>query len=101
VLAEKTDPPAISLRKAQLEQFAGTYKLKDSDATYTLIVSDGALRATRSGHKPTIWNAEACDVFFIKGDPRIRNIFQRESTGKVNGFVERREMWDLMWVKSS
>jgi len=101
VLAEKTDPPAIKLPKAQLEQYAGTYKLKDSETTYTLTVSDGALGAVRSGHKPTIWNAEACDVFFLKGDSRIRRIFQRDSTGKVIGFVERREMWDIIWVKSA
>jgi ketosteroid isomerase-like protein len=101
VLAEKTDPPAISLPKAELEQYAGTYKLKDSEATYTLTVSDDALDAARSGHKPTRWNAEASDVFFSKGDPRIRKIFQRDSTGKVIGFVERREMWDITWVKSA
>jgi len=101
VLAEKTDPPAINLRKALLEQYAGTYKLKDSDASYTLTVADGVLNARRSGHQPTIWNAEACDVFFVMGDPRIRKIFQRDSTGKVNGFVERREMWDIIWVKST
>jgi len=101
VLAEKTDPPAIILPKAQLEQYAGTYKLEDSETTYTLTVSDSALDAARSGHKPTIWNAEACDVFFTKGDARIRRIFQRNGTGKVIGFVERREMWDIIWLKSA
>jgi ketosteroid isomerase-like protein len=100
VLAEKTDPPEINPPKAQLEQYAGSYKLKDSEATYTLAISDGKLLATRSGHKPTVWNAEAGDVFFRKGDPRIRDIFQRDSTGKVSGFVERREMWDIVWVKT-
>jgi hypothetical protein len=101
VLAEKTDPPAINLPEAQLQQYAGTYKLKDSAATLTLTVLKGALNATRSGRKPTIWNAEACDVFFVRGDPRIRRIFLRDTTGKVSGFVERREMWDITWVKSS
>jgi hypothetical protein len=101
VLAEKTDPPAIRLSKSRLDQYTGIYKLKGSDATYTLSVSDGALDARRSGHMPTVWNAEACDVFFMKGDPRIRKIFQRDSMGKVIGFVERREMWDISWVKKS
>jgi hypothetical protein len=101
VLAEKTDPPSINLPRAHLGQYAGTYKLKDSDATYTLSVLDGKLAATRSGHKPTIWNAEASDVFFTKGDPRIRNVFERDNIGEVNGFVERREMWDIIWVKIS
>jgi hypothetical protein len=74
--------------------------LKDSEATYVLAVSDGKLRATRTGRKPTTWNAEACDVFFAKGDPRIRDIFQRNNTGKVSGFVERRETWDIVWLKT-
>jgi hypothetical protein len=101
VLAEKRDPPAIDLPKFQLEQYAGAYKLKDSEAPYILTVSDGKLVASRSGHKPVRWNAEACDVFFVSGDPRIRDIFQRDNTGKVTGFVERREMWDIVWVKIS
>jgi ketosteroid isomerase-like protein len=101
VLAEKSDPPAINLTNVQLEQYAGTYRLKDSEATYNLTISAGKLVASRSGHKPATWNAEACDVFFTAGDPRIRNIFRRGSSGKVNGFVERREMWDIVWVKIS
>jgi uncharacterized membrane protein len=101
VLAEKSDPPAIDLLDSQLEQYVGTYKLKDSDATYVLTVAGRQLVATRGGREPVIWHAEACDVFFSQGDPRIRNIFQRDSAGKVTGLVERREMWDIVWEKTS
>jgi hypothetical protein len=38
-------------------------------------------------------------VFFIAGDPRIRKIFQRDVSGQVVGFVERRESWDIVWKK--
>ena len=99
-LAEKTDPPAIALPAAQLAQYAGTYKLKGSEATYTVAVADGALSATRNGRKPVVWNAEASDVFFAKGDNRIRDIFQRDATGRITGFVERRESWDIVWEKT-
>jgi hypothetical protein len=99
VLAEKTDPPAVALPAAQLAQYAGTYKLKDSEATYTVTVADGKLSATRNGRKPVVWNAEASDVFFASGDPRIRDIFQRDAAGHVTGFVERRESWDIVWEK--
>jgi uncharacterized protein DUF4440 len=99
VLAEKTDPPAIRLPVADLRPYVGTYKLKDSEATYSLEIAGGKLTATRSGHASVTWSAEARDVFFKAGDPRIRNIFQRDSTGKVQGFVERREMWDIVWEK--
>ena len=99
VLAEKTDPAAIALPAEQLSQYAGTYKLKGSEATYTVAIADGKLAATRNGRKPVTWNAEASDVFFANGDNRIRDIFQRDAQGRVTGFVERRESWDIVWEK--
>jgi hypothetical protein len=53
----------------------------------------------REGGSPVAWNAELRDVFFIAGQPRIRKIFQRDANGKIIGFVERRESWDLVWKK--
>jgi hypothetical protein len=99
VLAEKTDPPTITLPTKQLEQYVGKYQLKDSPATYSLQLVDGQLIGTRDARKPATWNAEVSDVFFLKGDPRIRKIFQRDATGKITGFIERRESWDIVWLK--
>jgi ketosteroid isomerase-like protein len=99
VLAERTDPPAIALPVHDLEKFAGTYKLKDSDPVYTLTVADGKLMGARNGRPATEWKAETRDVFFIPGDNRIRKIFQYDAGGKVTGFIERRESWDIVWVK--
>lgn len=99
LIAERTDPPAITLPAAALQKFAGSYRLKDSEPTYTLAVTDGKLMGARAGRKAAEWNAEARDVFFIKGDPRIRKIFQYDASGKVTGFIERRESWDIVWVK--
>jgi ketosteroid isomerase-like protein len=99
VLAERIDPPAITLPAADLQKFAGTYKLKNSEPTYTLAVVDGKLVGTRTGRKPSEWGAETPDVFFIPGDNRIRKIFQYDANGKVTGFIERRESWDIMWIK--
>jgi ketosteroid isomerase-like protein len=101
LIAERTDPPAIALPTAELQKFSGNYRLKDSDPIYTLTVTGGKLMGTRSGRKPAEWSAETRDGFFIKGDPRIRKIFQYDASGKVTGFVERRESWDIMWVKIS
>ena len=100
VLAERTDPPAIALPAKQLAQYVGTYQLKDSEASFALTLVGGQLVGTRNGRKPAPWNAEASDVFFIAGDPRIRKIFQRDASGKITGFVERRESWDIVWVKA-
>jgi len=100
VLAERTDPPAITLPARQLSQYAGTYKLKDSEAIYILELSSRQLIGSRNGGKAATWNAESPDVFFLSGDPRIRKIFQRDASGKITGFIERRESWDIVWVKT-
>jgi hypothetical protein len=99
VIAERTDPPAITLSPGELRQYVGTYKLKDSEAIYSLQLTQGQLVGTRDSRKPGAWRAEARDVFFVPGDPRIRKIFQRDVSGRVNGFVERRESWDIVWNK--
>jgi len=100
VLAEKTDPPSIALPASDLQKFAGTYKLKDSEPTYTITLTDGKLMGGRAGKAPSEWDAETREVFFIKGDPRIRKIFQYDATGRVTGFIERRESWDIVWNKT-
>jgi hypothetical protein len=99
VLAERTDPPSVTLSAAELQKFAGTYKLKNSEPIYTLAVTDGKLTGNRVGRKASEWKAETRDVFFIPGDNRIRKIFQYDASGKVTGFIERRESWDIVWVK--
>jgi hypothetical protein len=40
---------------------------------------------------------EMRDVLLVTGQPRIRKIFQRDAAGKITGFVDRRESWDMMW----
>jgi hypothetical protein len=100
ILAERTDPPAITLPASRLAQYVGTYQLKDSEPRLDLELVDGKLIGTRGDRKPEAWTAEASDVFFIAGDPRIRKIFQHDASGKVSGFVERRESWDIVWLKT-
>lgn len=99
VLAEKTDPPTIALSASELAQYVGTYRLRDSEPVTTLSLKNGKLSGVRNGHKPAIWNAEVRDVFFIAGDPRIRKIFERDASGRITGFVERRESWDVAWIR--
>ncbi len=99
VLAEKDDPPAIALPAKALQQYEGSYRLKGADAVYDIAVADGKIVATRRGRKPVPWDAEATDVVFASGDPRIRDIFQRDAKGRITSFVERRESWDIVWEK--
>lgn len=101
VLAERTDPPAVTFPADKLAQYTGTYRLKDSEPTYTLTMVAGKLMGARNGRKAAEWKAETLDVFFIPGDNRIRKIFKRNASGKITGFVERRESWDIVWLKTS
>src|ERR1700761_836640 len=65
VLAEPIDPPSIALPAAALPVYAGTYKLKDSDMTYVVALTDSGLTGNRPGRSPAALQAEASDVFFI------------------------------------
>jgi ketosteroid isomerase-like protein len=99
VLAEPIDPPAITLPAAKLADYAGSYKLKDSDVVYNVVVTDGKLTGARPTRPPATLSAEVADVFFVTGQPRIRKIFQRDASGHITGFVDRREGRDVVWQK--
>jgi Domain of unknown function (DUF4440) len=98
-LAEQIDPPAIAIAAARAAEYAGAYRLKGSDVTYQVTADGGKLSGTRAGHPPVELNAEAPDVFFVAGAPRIRKIFQRDASGHITGFVDRREGRDVVWVR--
>jgi hypothetical protein len=53
----------------------------------------------RTGRASTTYYPETADVFFAPGQPRTRRIFQRDATGAVVGFVDRREGHDITWRK--
>jgi hypothetical protein len=96
VLASQQDPPAIALPAGELDGYVGTYAL--TDAIHAAIERDGDhLVATRAGRKPQVLRVEARDVFFAPGHPRSRTIFQRDATGAITGYAERREGRDVVW----
>ena len=39
------------------------------------------------------------DVLFVPGRPRYRYVLMRDPDGKVTGFAQRREAWDLVWTR--
>ena len=99
VLAEPIDPPAIWLAASRLKDYAGRYKLKDSSLVYSITVDGPKLVGGRAGKAPVVLNAEITDVFFVAGQPRTRKIFQRDASGRVTGFVDRREGRDVVWSR--
>jgi Domain of unknown function (DUF4440) len=105
------DPPAVSFPAAELREYAGRYLLAPGSSTppgsdqkqtasplvFVIEWNGKELLGGREGSalKPLL--VEIRDVLFVPGQPRIRKIFQRDATGQVTGFADRRESWDLVW----
>lgn len=94
------DPPAITLPEKELRQYVGTYQAAP-DLTYVIRWDGQRLVGGKKGSSPKPLAVEVRDVLFIPGQPRIRKIFQRDAKGRITGFVDRRESWDLLWTKES
>lgn len=92
------DPPAITLPAKDLQQYVGRYTAAP-DLTYVIKWDGQQLVGGRKGGAMKPLEVEVRDVLFVPGQPRIRKIFQRDGKGKVTGFVDRRESWDLVWKK--
>ncbi len=96
VLALRDDPPQIALPASALDQYVGTYSLTP-EVTYTIRRDGDGLVGQRTGRKPETLRPEVADYFFVPGQPRLRKVFQRDAAGRITGFVERRETWDIVW----
>jgi len=92
------EPKSIILSTTDLEAYVGRYTAAP-DLTYTIKREGDHLIAEREGRPNSILKAEVRDVFFVSGQLRTRKIFERESTGHVTGFVDRREGSDLVWKR--
>jgi hypothetical protein len=98
VLALRTDPPAVSLTPRQMEEYAGRYALTPA-MVYEIRNNGGVFEGQRTDGKPETLQAEVPDVLFVGGKPRYRKVFLRGSDGRITGFAERREAWDLIWKR--
>lgn len=94
------DPPAITLPAKDLEQYAGHYS-GGSDLVYLIQWDGKQLLGGRQGRSMTPLAVEIRDVLFVPGQPRTRKLFQRDATGKITGFVDRREGEDLVWHRDA
>lgn len=98
VLALRDDPKAIALPVGKLDEYVGVYELTP-EVKYTITREGEKLVGVRTGRKPDALEVETPDGFFVPGQPRLRKIFQRGADGRITGFVERRESWDIAWKK--
>ncbi|HKB71204.1 MAG TPA: DUF4440 domain-containing protein [Thermoanaerobaculia bacterium] len=98
VLALRTDPPAVPIADALRAEYVGTYALAPG-IDYEIRPKGDGLEGRQTKRPWEEIRAEAPDVLFVPGKPRYRKIFRRDPTGKITGFAERREAWDLDWTK--
>jgi hypothetical protein len=92
VLALRTDPPSITLESAAAAGLAGTYAMAP-DRKMVIAYKDGALTIAEGSHPHKPLLAEAPSVFFIPGEPRYRYLVQGDA------IIQRREAWDIRWVR--
>lgn len=90
------DPPEVTLSSNDLAAYSGTYE-GGMDLVNKITIQDGKLFSERRGRPGAPLRAELKDVFFIAGQPRTRKIFQRDATGSIVGYVDRREGEDVVW----
>lgn len=91
------EPPAQALPPALLDDYAGAY---GAEGLSIRVKRDGDhLVAEHDGRPPQLWKAEARDVFFVPGRPRERRVFQRDATGRITGYADRREGHDIVMTR--
>lgn len=92
------DGPTISLSTDQLDDYPGTYRL-GSDVNVVISREGSALSTSTNGAAPRPLLAEYRDVLFVAGAPSGRRYFQRDSSGRVVGYVVNLNGNDLLLQK--
>jgi ketosteroid isomerase-like protein len=97
-IALQQDPPAVPLPVAVLDEYVGRYRAAP-DLTYVIARQGDDLVGGVEGGKPGPLKMELRDVMFAPGQPRVRKIFTRDTSGQVTGFLSRREARDVVWTR--
>lgn len=97
-IALRQDPPAATLPDKIVAEYAGRYRAAP-DYVYTITRKDGRLYGATNDAKPVEIKAELADVLFTPGQPRTRKIFTRDASGRITGFLSRREERDVVFTR--
>lgn len=98
IYVEAKDPPEIALPATELDQYVGRYRAAP-DLEVTIRRAGDQLALERKGRPPRKLLAEARDVLFVPGEPRIKRLFERDARGRITGFIDRREGEDIVWKR--
>lgn len=98
VYAVLHEPPTQKLSPSDLDGYVGRYTA--GDLVYNIRRDGDHLVGQREGGPPSTLIVELRDMLFIANELRTRKIFQRNSTGKITGFVDRREGVDVVWTRA-
>ena len=58
------------------------------------------LAVSANGAQTVRLKPEVRDVFFTPGSPRMNIAFQRDASGRITGYVNRRDERDLVFTKA-
>jgi hypothetical protein len=97
-LALRQDPPPAALPEQAMQAYVGRYAAAP-DYVVEITRDASGLVARTNGGRPQPIKAELADVMFTPGQPRTRKIFQRDSAGRITGFVSRREERDVVFKR--
>ena len=99
-IALRGDPPSVDLPASLISEYPGRYALTP-DIEFEIRRKGDGLEGQQTGKPAKPLRAEAPDVMFVPGSPRYRYVFQRGSGGKIKGFAQRREAWDIAWKRKT
>jgi hypothetical protein len=92
------DPAPGAIDRADYQNYAGTYELAPG-ITRSVSVREQVLSMQRVGRAEERLIPEAHGIFFRKGiEGRI--LFRRDSSGKVDALIDRRNNEDIVWERT-
>lgn len=89
------DAPAVLIAPERLAAYVGTYAA-DATTRYAVTLRDGKLRGRRGQGEEVELVPEGDGVFYVPGT-EFRNIFVRDSGGRVVEMLGRRKGTDVRW----
>ena len=97
VTALRDDPPAITLPASKLDDYVGVYTPLTPEVTYAIRRSSDGLTGERTGQQTRTTQGRGRGLSVRSRPTAASQDLQRDGAGRVTGFVERRETWDIVW----